>query len=159
MYKKKGRTSAKEKATREKIVQKNTLRAWEPDEKERYAVKQMIAGGMKQEDIARVAWSGGPISLSTLKRKFPEELRHGKAELTKQVIAVMTELALSGKYPGATMFWLKSQAGWRDHSGVMNNRKFGLDTTEADAVARRLQETAKVAVETLPRAKTGTGDE
>jgi len=147
--------------TKRDSVATHILKSWEPSEKERYAVRIMVAGGMKQDDIAKCIHPQGPISVSTLKRKFPEEISHGRADITKQVISVLTEMALNGRNPGATMFWLKTQAGWKETNGLgssIGNSKFGTNLSATEEITKKLQNTAKFAAETLPRCKTGTGD-
>jgi len=132
---------------------------WEPCAEERYAVKMMVAGGMKLEMIAQAIHPLGPISVSTLRRKFKRELKEGKSIITGKIVQVAAEMALSGKYPAMTMFWLKTQAGWRDRDPAINigNRKFGTGATTTDDITKRLQATAKYMAETLPKQKTGTG--
>jgi len=131
---------------------------WEPNDEERYAVKMMVAGGMRHEDIAKAIHPLGPVSVSTLKRKFRHELRDGKAVLTHKVVRVALEMALSGKCPSMTQFWLKCNAGWKDggSGSAQNAAKFSTHGG-TDDVVKRLQTTAKCMAETLPRQKTGTG--
>jgi hypothetical protein len=105
---------------------------------------------MKLCDIARCACPYGPISISTLKRKFPEEVQNGKATLTGKVISLCTEMALSGKHPQVTMFWLRQNAGW----GVVNERHTHDESTE---LVSKLQQAAKFAANLLPKhQQTGT---
>jgi len=131
---------------------------WQPSEEERYAVKMMVAGGMRHEDIAKAIHPLGPVSINTLKRKFRHELRDGKAVLTHKVVRVALEMALSGRHPSMTQFWLKCNAGWKD-GGVGQGQNAAKFSTHGgtDDVVKRLQTTAKYMAETLPKQKTGTG--
>jgi len=137
------------------------VRGWEPTSEERYAVRVMAAAGMKQDEIARAIHPLGPISTSTLRRYFRDELDNGKALLTRDVIAVATQMALSGQHPSMTKFWLTVHAGWKEGSGNglgSGMRKFGTQDESTEDIAKRLQTTAKYMVETLPAVpqKTGT---
>ena len=135
--------------SRKALVSKELIMLWEPTDEQRQSVKLMVAGGMLPEDIARVIHPLGPISPSTLRRKFKEELRDGKAETNRAVIEKAFEMATSGKHPLITRLWLIANAGWADGYG----RGSGMKEPDVETVSKKLQNTAKYMVETMPGRK------
>jgi len=72
---------------------------------------EMLAGlGMRYEDIALTKG----VCLETLKKYAGEMLERGKAKAKAQVMQSAFKMALSGKHPAMTTFWLKTQCGWRE---------------------------------------------
>lgn len=72
---------------------------------------EVLAGlGMRFEDIAL---SKG-MCLDTLKKYADEQLQRGKAKAKAQVMQSAFKMATNGKTPAMTMFWLKTQCGWRE---------------------------------------------
>ncbi len=72
---------------------------------------ETLAGlGMRFEDIA--ALKG--MCDDTLKKYAKEVLMRGKAKAKAAVMQTAYKMALSGKVPVMTMFWLKTQAGWHE---------------------------------------------
>ncbi len=82
-----------------------------PTEEQRRAAKSLSAYGIKQKDIARMF---GLRSPKTLRRHLHEELDRGAIEATAQVGQTLFKMATSGQHPAATIFWLKTRAGWRE---------------------------------------------
>jgi hypothetical protein len=82
-----------------------------PTEEQRRNVKSLSAYGIKQEDIARMV---GLRSPKTLRKHLQEELDRGAIEATAQVGQTLFKMATSGEHPAATIFWLKTRAGWRE---------------------------------------------
>jgi hypothetical protein len=78
---------------------------------QRKMVRSLAAYGTRQEDIAR--WVG-LRSAKTLRRHFREELDRGATEANAQVAQSLYQQATSGKKTAATIFWLKTRAGWRE---------------------------------------------
>ena len=78
---------------------------------QRKMVRTMAAYGIHQDDIARCV---GLRSAKTLRRHFREELDRAATEANAQVAQSLYQQAISGKKTGATIFWLKSRAGWRE---------------------------------------------
>ncbi len=70
--------------------------------------------------VSKIAASLG-ISKSTFDRRVSENeelkiiLERGRAKSLEQVASVAYEMAISGKYPAMTMFWLKCQGRWQEH--------------------------------------------
>ena len=85
-----------------------------PSDPQRQLVKSLAAYGIRQEEIA------GKIGVSakTLRRYFREELDRGTTDANAQVAQTMYKMAKSGKFPAATMFWLKCRADWRQNGRV-----------------------------------------
>lgn len=67
-----------------------------------------------QKDVATIMGMSEP----TLVKHYALELRTAKASANAKVAGVLYGLASSGKNLGATIFWLKSQAGWREKIDV-----------------------------------------
>ena len=78
---------------------------------QRKMVRSMAAYGMPQEDIALCV---GLRSAKTLRRHFREELDRAATEANAQVAQSLYQQATSGKKTAATIFWLKTRAGWRE---------------------------------------------
>ena len=84
---------------------------FKPTEQERRTVKTMAGLGFKQEDIAKVV---GLRSDKTLRKHFREEITRGSIDARAQVSQTLYKMAISGKHLTATIFFLKTQAGWRE---------------------------------------------
>src|SRR6266576_2693503 len=72
---------------------------------QRKIVKSIAAVGLTHEEIAIVI---GIRSPKTLRKRFRKELTIGAAEATATVSAAALQMALSGKYPEITKFWLNN---------------------------------------------------
>ena len=82
-----------------------------PTEEKRNTVSAMAAYGIKHEDIARAVGARSP---KTLRKYFAEELRSSAIHANGQVAKTLYEMATSGKWPAATIFWMKARMGWRE---------------------------------------------
>ncbi len=82
-----------------------------PTEEQRRTVKSLSAYGIKQEEIAEMV---DLRSAKSLRKHFRQELNRGAIEATAQVSQTLYKMATSGKHPAATIFWLKTRAGWRE---------------------------------------------
>ena len=78
---------------------------------QRKMVRSLAAYGHRQEEIAR--WIG-LRSAKTLRRHFREELDRAATEANAQVAQSLYQQATSGKKTAATIFWLKTRAGWHE---------------------------------------------
>jgi hypothetical protein len=87
----------------------------QPTEQQRRLVKSLVAMGNRQEDIARVL---GIRSPKTLRKHYRQELDRGALEANHNVAQTLYKMATSGQRPAATMFWLKTRAGWRERPGA-----------------------------------------
>lgn len=59
-------------------------------------------------------------SPKTLRRHFRQELDFGKAEANARVGATAFSMAVSGRDPSMTRFWLRTQAGWSEGASARN---------------------------------------
>ncbi len=82
-----------------------------PTQQQRELVRSLTAFGVRQEDIARKL---GIRSPKTLRKYFREELDSGASDANARVAQTAFKLATSGRCPVATIFWLKSRAGWTE---------------------------------------------
>ena len=82
-----------------------------PNVEQHRLVRSMAAYGIRQEEIARCL---GLRSAKTLRRHFREELDRAAPEANARVAQSLYQQATSGKKTGATIFWLKVRAGWRE---------------------------------------------
>lgn len=82
-----------------------------PTDENRKMVTLMSACGMTHEQIAiRI----GIRSPKTLRKHFRHELDCGSIDANTRAAQTLFKMATSGNYPAATIFWLKSRAGWKD---------------------------------------------
>ena len=87
--------------------------AFRPTDEQRRMVKSMAAYGIRQDEIAATI----SVSTKTLRRRFRQELDRGATEANTQVGQTMYQMAISGKSPVSTMFWLRCRAGWGSERG------------------------------------------
>ena len=72
----------------------------------------MLAAGMMHVDICRVL----DITEPTLQKYYRAELDSGGSKANAAVVATLFKLAVSGKCPAATFFFLKTRMRWRETS-------------------------------------------
>ena len=82
-----------------------------PTEDQRKLVKSLAAYGLLQQQIANII---GLRSVKTLRKHLRKELTLGGPEANAKVAQTAYQMAISGKHPSVTMFWLKTRAGWRE---------------------------------------------
>ncbi len=90
-----------------------------PDDKTRRQI-EILAGvcGMPHRMIARVF----DISLNTLKKYYKVELKHGKISTNSRVVMSLFNQCMKGNVT-AQIFWLKTQAGWKETGGLEHSFK------------------------------------
>lgn len=88
-----------------------TIKAHEPTELSRKTVEVAAGYGLPYPMIATLVGIG---SETTLRRYYAEELASGKARAVFQVAKTLFDRATAGKDLGAAIFYLKSQAGFRE---------------------------------------------
>ena len=94
-----------------------------------FKIEDLASKGLRKEVIAN---SLG-FSLSTFERREKDDeaisfaFKKGRAKAIEEVSSVALEMALSGKHPNMTMFWLKVHAGWE-------NEKDQEDDSEAKVI-------------------------
>lgn len=86
----------------------------EPDEQTRAMVVAMAINGETHEMIAQAL----PVSLPTLYKYYRKELDFGMARANAKVADTLYKMALSGRYPAATIFWAKARMGWTEKQEV-----------------------------------------
>ena len=87
--------------------------------KEQEEIETMAGLGMRFEDITQMKH----MSTDTLKKYAGEYLQRGKAKAKATVMQTAYKMATSGKYPAMTMFWLKTQSGWRENMPSENTHE------------------------------------
>jgi len=86
-----------------------------PTEAHRSTVKSMAAYGVREEDIATEL---GLRSPKTLRKHFGQEIERAAIQANARVGQTLYQMATSGKHPAATIFWMKTRAGWRENQVV-----------------------------------------
>lgn len=91
---------------------------WIYEEKQAARIETLAGLGLRVEEISAVE----KIPLSSLKRVYQETITEGRSKGIAQVTQSLYKMAVSGKNPAATFFYLKTQARWREvhhveHSG------------------------------------------
>src|SRR5260370_24321402 len=84
---------------------------FKPTEEYRGLVEILAAYGEREEDIAVLIGEKG-IGPKTLRKYFRAALDTGASKAVTKVAQACYEMAISGKCPAATLFWLKTQAAW-----------------------------------------------
>jgi hypothetical protein len=79
----------------------------------------MAAYGIPEEQIGTTTGPQG-ISPKTLRKYFRRELLLGATKANSKVAETAYQMAISGKCPTMTIFWLKCRARWREteHAGL-----------------------------------------
>jgi hypothetical protein len=114
-------------------AKKQTKPEYKPTDQERQFVKAMVACGIPQSEIALVV----DIAPKTLRKHFRKELDTGKVEANTKVAQALLKQALNGN-TSAMMFWLKTQAGWRETTNVNHSGK--IDSLTSEERVERLAE-------------------
>jgi hypothetical protein len=86
------------------------MKRYEPTEKDRRMVELCAMGGIPQQEIS----SALGISPVTLRKYFREELDTAYVMANAKVVQTAFEMAVSGKSPAMTIFWLKARMGWSE---------------------------------------------
>jgi hypothetical protein len=79
-------------------------------DQDREEIKKLAMHGMTIKDIASVK----SISIATLKRRCMKEINSGRVFAKAVVQATAYDMAISGKHPAMTIFWLKTRCKWRE---------------------------------------------
>ena len=110
-------------------------RRTEITEKEVMTIQRMAGLGMSIEQIGHCMGIAKATFNKRLAndKKFLEHVEVGRTETIRKVSETAYELAVSGKVPTMTMFWLKCRAGWNDQPAV----NIFVDITGALNAARR----------------------
>ena len=85
-------------------------KSWEPTQKDREEITALIGMGLTAEQVATLKG----ICRDTLYRYCKAEIDKGRPRAIAQVAKTAFQMAVSGQFPAMTMFWLKTQAKWRE---------------------------------------------
>src|SRR5947209_5144982 len=88
---------------------------FKPTDEQRQKVRALAGFGLSHKQIATVVEVG---AVDRLRKYFAEELTVGPLEAQSNVMRTLFRLASSGRNPAATMFWLKTRAGWSEQGKV-----------------------------------------
>ena len=106
----------------------------------KHRVRTLAGFGLKNEQIAAVML----FSRSTLERHYQDQLDLGRAVALATVTETAFKMATSGDNTTMTIFWLKTQAGWREVSRDINvNQTVHHIETEKSTVRRMALEGGK----------------
>lgn len=107
----------------------------------RRVVSVLACRGTQQSVIAEVVG----IAPTTLARHYRNELDHGREIANAEVTVTLFRMAVSGRHPAATFFWLKTQDGWREtdkvehdhrHTGIVGHVPVPLDRLSQETLDR-----------------------
>jgi hypothetical protein len=85
-----------------------------PTPKDLQEIEAMAGCGMTQESVAKIKG----ISVDTLRKYSNDVYQVGKAKGIGRVAKTAFEMAVSGKFPAMTIFFLKTQARWTEQPSV-----------------------------------------
>lgn len=85
-----------------------------PTDEQRRMVRAMAGYGVPHDDIALVTQCSPP----TLRKWFRHELDIAVIEANARVAQILYQQATTPGNLGATIFWLKARAGWREKQVV-----------------------------------------
>jgi hypothetical protein len=119
---------------------------FEPTAEQRRTVEAMAAYGVREEEIAATIGDRG-IDPKTLRKYFRRELDVGATKANSAVAQTLFKMATSGKHPGASMFWLKCRAGWKETNVLQHSGPNGgpIQVANADIDQRITDELARLA--------------
>lgn len=89
---------------------------WEPSDEERKKIETYAGIGLTQEQIATIF----NTSVDSIKRKCSDELKRGKAIAIAQVAGWLFQDCRKDR--ASRMFFLKTQAGWREKPDEEHSR-------------------------------------
>ena len=87
-------------------------RKFKPTDVDREQVAKLAGLGLALDKIGSVIQDG--VSISTLRRYFPDELLRGSARATEKVAQSLFDRASGGKDTIASIFWLKAKDKWHE---------------------------------------------
>src|SRR4051812_20561935 len=115
-----------------------------PTDEQRRQVKMLAGLGIKQAQIATLV---GMQSATTLRKHFQTELLEGPMGTAMKVRKASYKMATSGRNQAATMFWLKTRAGWSEKGKepeVVEEREKPLRLVARFVTPNRCKETGKL---------------
>ena len=119
---------------------------FQPTAEQRRTVEAMAAYGVPEEEIAKTIGDDG-IDPKTLRKYFRRELDVGATKANSAVAQSLYKMATSGKHPGASMFWLKCRAGWKETTVLQHSGPNGgpIQVSDGNFEKRITDELARVA--------------
>lgn len=111
-----------------------------PSDDQRKLVEQLAAFGIPHEQMLHFVHdkSGKEIALNTLKKHFRNELDTGRVKANVKIAQSLFKKAMTGDTT-SMIFWLKTQAGWKEPLQVEHSGPGGgpikQETTVVDAQA------------------------
>ncbi len=110
------------------------VKAFEPTQEQRRLVQQLAGIGCTEGELREtIDWhrpDGLPISLPTLRRHFRNELNKGRALAHMKVKKSLFEQIQAGSV-ASTIFYLKTQCGWKETVAVENSGPNGAPLSSA----------------------------
>jgi Glu-tRNA(Gln) amidotransferase subunit E-like FAD-binding protein len=106
--------------------------AFEPTPEQVYSVELMASIGLPQDAIAEAL----QITAKTLRKHFKHQLATGKTRTIAKVADALVRQALAGNIT-AMIFFLKTQAGWKETQKVEHSGNIArLSDEELERIAR-----------------------
>ena len=90
----------------------------QPTPEQRSRVKALAGFGLRHEEICAILDLRSP---KTLRRHYHRELAAGVVEATTKVKQTAFQLALSGRDPRSTIFWLRTRVRWSRPTDIENH--------------------------------------
>lgn len=116
----------------------------EPTDEQRHIVEVLVAGGTPKTIIAKALG----IGMKTLQRHYSSELVSGLELANAKVVRRLFRLIEQGSTP-ATIFWLKTRAGWKEGQTVEIEQKQELQTYDFSKLTDPERADLRVKLETI----------
>ncbi len=99
----------------QKVVSLKGRPPHQPNETTRTCVRNLALTGSTKDKIAEIVG----LSKATLYKHYRDELEHAKAKANADVAGALYQSAMNGNV-SAQVFWLKTQAGWRQNPDTLD---------------------------------------
>ena len=116
----------------------------EPTDEQRHIVEVLVAGGTPKTTIAKALG----IGMKTLQRHYTEELNSGLESANAKVVRRLFRLIEQGSTP-ATIFWLKTRAGWKEGQTVEIEQKQATPSYDFTKLSDQERTDLRVKLETV----------
>jgi hypothetical protein len=94
---------------------------WAPSQKQREYIEILVATVPRIEDVAGALG----VSVDTLRKACPDELRHGKTRKNGAVVHSLYLNATVHNNVSAQIYWTKTQMGWKEIQRLEHTGKDG----------------------------------
>ena len=115
-----------------------------PTDEQRHIVEVLVAGGTPKTIVAKALG----IGMKTLQRHYNEELESGLELANAKVVRRLFRLIEQGSTP-ATIFWLKTRAGWKEGQTVEIEQKHQLPSYDFAKLSDQERADLRVKLETV----------